>query len=112
MWVRNRVIEINRLGYVQGKNMMADIGSQKGAKIDEVLPGTEWILGKEWMSGPIDEFPVKTAVELDLTSGEVQNAQRENIVLDDNSCLFSYTDICRYVPICMPIYAICGYNLL
>ena len=56
--------------------MMAGIGARKGAKIDDVLPWSEWILGKEWMSGPTDEFPVKTAVELVLTSGEVQNARK------------------------------------
>ena len=61
------MIEINRLAeaglwrYVEVKNMMADIGTWKGAKIDDVLPGSEWILG-------IDEFPVKTVVvELVLT---------------------------------------------
>ena len=29
--------------------MMADIGTRKDAKIDDVLPGSEWILGRDWM---------------------------------------------------------------
>ena len=50
MWVRNRVIEINRLvdvscwRYVDSKNMIADLGTRKGAKINDV-EGSDWING-------------------------------------------------------------------
>ena len=51
MWVRNRVIEINRLvgvscwRYVDSKNMIADLGIRKGAKINDVVEGSDWING-------------------------------------------------------------------
>ena len=53
MWVRNRVVEIHRLAdasewrHVESKNMYADIGTRKGAKIVDVGAEGEWICGKE-----------------------------------------------------------------
>ena len=41
--------------------MVADIGTRKGVKICDVSPESEWIRGKDWMSGAMEEFPVKTA---------------------------------------------------
>ena len=47
-WVRNRVIEINRLTapeswrYVKSKNMIADLGTRKGAKIEDVSETSQW----------------------------------------------------------------------
>ena len=55
-WVRNMVIEINRLcdsslwKYVDGSNMVADIGTRKGVKISEVTENSAWIKGLSWMS--------------------------------------------------------------
>ena len=67
LWVRNRVIEINRLTekerwrYVQSKNMIADIGTRKGAKIKDIKQDSEWINGKPRMSMEECDFPLKTA---------------------------------------------------
>ena len=50
MWVRNRVIEIDRLAdaslwrYVESRNMIADLGTRKGAKIADVEPKSDWII--------------------------------------------------------------------
>ena len=54
-WVRNNVIEINRLTernswrYVRSKDMMVDLGTKKGAKIVDVSQDSQWINGYEWM---------------------------------------------------------------
>ena len=56
-WVRNRIIEINRLAdkklwrYVQSKNMIADLGTKKGAKVKDVMDNSTWINGYGWMKG-------------------------------------------------------------
>ena len=65
-WVRNRVIEINKLcdsslwKYVDGSNMVADIGTRKGVKISEVTENSARIKGLNWMSEAKENFPVLT----------------------------------------------------
>ena len=81
LWVRNRVIEINRLTekerwrYVRSKNMIADIGTRKGAKIKDVEQDSEWINGKPWMSMDECDFPLKTVQE------EANEIEKESINL-------------------------------
>ena len=82
-WIRNRAIEINRLAdsslwrYIDSKNNIADIGTRKGAKLEEIGEGSNWIRGLKWMSLEETEFPVKTIEELKLTSKELINVETE-----------------------------------
>ena len=54
-WVRNRVIEINRLAdkslwrYVQSRSIIADLGTKRGARIEDIKDDSVWINGYEWM---------------------------------------------------------------
>ena len=54
-WMRNRVIEIHRLTncenwrHVKSDEMIADLGTRKGTKIEEVYEDSEWIKGYQWM---------------------------------------------------------------
>ena len=88
MWVRHKVIEINRLTniddwrYVDSKNMIADLGTRKGATIADVGPNSEWICGFDWMHGDEIDFPVKTMSELELSSENEREAMKEKIILD------------------------------
>ena len=88
MWVRNRVIEINRLvyatewRYTESRNMIADIGTRKGLKSAEVGPNSGWICGKSWMRGEICDFPLKPALEVILSNGAANDAKRERIMVD------------------------------
>ena len=88
MWVRNRVIEINRLvdatewRYTESRNMIADIGPRKGVKSADVGPNSEWICGKSWMRGEIWDFPLKTASEVILSNEAANDANRESIIVD------------------------------
>ena len=56
MWVRNRVIEINRLvdaslwRYVESRNMIANLGTRKGAKIADE-PKSDWKMGQSLKRG-------------------------------------------------------------
>ena len=102
MWVRNRVVEVNRLTdrmswfYVGSKHNIADLATRKGAQISDVLPDSPWIKGQEWMSEPAEKFPVKNFNELILSKNEKTDADKEKVVvdLDDEAlCLVN-----RYVP--------------
>ena len=91
MWVRNRVVEINRLAdaslwrYVDSKNMCADLGTRKGVSIDEIGPQSEWIQGKEWMRGQEKDFPVKTIEGLIMDATNLAEVRKESIVIDCDS---------------------------
>ena len=65
-WVRNRVIEMNRLSnredwyYIETSNMTADINTRRGAKISDVLGNSIWINGHKWGKYDRDIFPIKS----------------------------------------------------
>ena len=88
MWVRYRVIEINRLTdvdkwhYVDSKNMIADIGARKGAKMS-VRSDSNWICGLTWMEGGECEFPIKTLKEIVLDNNEVGDLNKESIIKEN-----------------------------
>ena len=70
IWVRSRVIEILRLTdrlnwyYVASNNMLADLGTHKGAKVINVGPDSAWIIGLPWMRLPESKFPIKNLNEI------------------------------------------------
>ena len=77
-WVRNRVNEILRFTmaddwrYTDSTNMLADLGTRKGAKLSDVSPDSVWCCGYEWMKGEIDKFPVKSIEEIKLKESEME----------------------------------------
>ena len=93
MWVRNRIIEIQILTnhtqwkYVESKNNIADIGTRKGAKLCDVGPCSDWTLGKRWMRGNAENFPLKAVTDLVLSPGEEDNASKESIVVGNYQVL-------------------------
>ena len=82
-WVRN--IEINRLAdkklwrYVQSKNMIADLGTKKGAKVKYVRDDSTWINGYNWMERDFSKFPVKTVEEIKVDSKELKSSNDESL---------------------------------
>ena len=76
LWVRNRVIEINRLTdlntwrYVQSKDMIADLGTRKGARVEDITQTSEWVNGKAWMKKQESEFPVSTVGQITLSGAD------------------------------------------
>ena len=85
LWVRNRVIEINRLApmdcwrYVRSKDNIADLGTRKGARIEDIGPDSEWCKGKQGMSLPAAEFPLLTVQETVLSPTELDELNKERI---------------------------------
>ena len=85
VWVRNRVLEINRLApmegwrYVRSKDNIADMGTRKGVKVEEIGPNSIWINGLPWMSLSDDRFPLLTVREVSLSLEEAKKVQKERI---------------------------------
>ena len=84
-WVRNRVIEISRFTnvnswmYVKSSNMIAYIGTRRGATIKDISPESEWNVGFLWMRKQLSEFPVKRYDEIKLTASEESDAEVERL---------------------------------
>ena len=84
-WVRARAIECNRLStnwfYVKSEDMIADLGTRKGVKIEEVAEGSNWINGYPWMSGPEEDFPTKTLEEINLSQKDLDEVSKDTMVV-------------------------------
>lgn len=93
-WVRSRVIEIKRFTsrsqwiYVDTSNMLADIGTRRGATINDVNKDSVWINGYDWMCGDQSSFPIKSSKDLRLSASEVEEVQNETqIQVHHTECL-------------------------
>ncbi len=90
-WVRNKVKEINRLSdrsrwfYVASEDNIADLGTRKGATVEDVGPDSNWIQGSPWMREKESDFPLKTVTDLVLSSKEKADIRKEMIVVEDFS---------------------------
>ena len=84
-WVRARSIECNRLSkdwfYVKSEDMIADLGTRKGVKIEDVAEGSNWQLGYPWMSGPEEDFPIKTLDQINLSQKDLDEVSKETMVV-------------------------------
>ena len=82
-WVRNRVIDIRRFApkdqwrYINTKQMIADLGTRRGATIAEVDSDSTWINGYEWMKLDVSQFPITSAKDLKLNESQKSEAQKE-----------------------------------
>ena len=87
IFVRNRVIEARRLAptekwlYVRSKDNIADMGTRKGATVDDLRPDSEWFVGKPWMSLPAEEFPLLAVEDLSLSVEDLKEAGKEKFTL-------------------------------
>ena len=68
--------------YVRSKDMVADIGTRKGAKIEDVKPGSPWIEGHEWMRKDPADFPLKSVGEITLSGSAKVDFEKESINTD------------------------------
>eukprot|EP00794_Sanderia_malayensis_P002417 gene2417-biopygen1303 len=83
LWVRNRVMEINRFKtkeswfYIQTNNMIADLGTRRGATIADVDKESQWIYGMDWMKLPESEFPMKSSEDLKVSESDIKEIDKE-----------------------------------
>ena len=82
-YVRSRVIEILRFTerkwwyYVESSSMIADIGTRRGATIQDVDCDSDWINGYEWMRKDQSDFPIIPVSDLVLSNAEKDSYQKE-----------------------------------
>ena len=82
-WVRSRVKEVYRFTnpddwkHVSSSDMIADIGTRRGAKIEDVSADSPWQKGFPWMSKEVHEFPAMSYAEVKLSDEEKRNAEKE-----------------------------------
>ena len=57
--------------------MIADLGTRKGAKIEDIGESSDWINGMSWMNGEEYDFPVKTVEEIKLSGSENKEVGEE-----------------------------------
>ena len=82
-WVRSRVIEINRFTskddwlHVKSSDMIADIGTRKGATLNDVNQQSSWINGFDWMKREKSQFPAKRVEEITLSNKELSEVNKE-----------------------------------
>ena len=66
----NRLAPKEKWFYINTKNMIADLGTRKGAKITDVGPDSEWMNGYAWMKSRREDFPIKDISQIKLTPEE------------------------------------------
>ena len=87
-WARDRVVEVQRLTdknqwcYIESKNMTADIGTRRGATIEDVLDDSPWIRGQEWAHYDRDTFPIKRYQDMTLSTEQKKAHDEEIVKLD------------------------------
>ena len=83
--------------YVASDNMIADIGTRKGAKIKDVGLDSVWIMGFPWMGLSESEFPIKNISEISLSIEDNSEVNKEKMISEFNygnvRCLAT-----KYVP--------------
>ena len=101
-FVRNRAVEVNRLTkrenwvYTRSENMIADLGTRRGVKIEQVSPGSPWIEGQPWMRERKENFPFLSVDELVLSSKEQAELNKEKLVCENEltpQALCTYTSV-------------------
>ena len=92
---------------MESQNNPADIGTRKGASVQDVNDMSTWIRGLHWMSGSEDKFPIKNFEQVQLTQQNIIDAKKESMITKcfhanaDKSATVSYNAdqkiILRYV---------------
>ena len=62
--------------------MIADLGTKRGARIEDIKDDAVWINGYEWMRMEFSEFPVKTVEQIKLDCNELKSACDEQNIED------------------------------
>ena len=82
-WVRNRVIEILRFSkieewyFIESHDMIADIGTRRGATLKDIDQQSVWINGYPWMKLPSDQFPSLKPNEIRLSDADEAEIKKE-----------------------------------
>ena len=104
-WNRNRVIEIHRFAdkslwrYISSTDMIADIGTRRGATLEDISAESVWINGYPWMKLDVKEFPTKTIEEIKSdqeelnainTETQIKSIQSTDVLEESSSYIVHY----------------------
>ena len=64
---------------MHSKDMIADLGTRKGAKTVDVFEESKWMNGLPWMRLEKSSFPVLSLQEIKLSEQDVESIQRESL---------------------------------
>ena len=84
-WVRNRVVEICRFTganswmHISSDNMVADLGTRRGAIVNDILPNSNWDVGLPWMRKDLSQFPGTKYGDVKLSPNEQVDMEKELI---------------------------------
>ena len=87
-WVRNRVIEVNRLSnpkdwyHIDSKNNTADLGTRRGVKFSDVSDESPWVICHDWAHYEREQFPMKSVEEIKLSQTDQKSNQDEMLKID------------------------------
>ena len=73
----NMLTDLNNWRYVQSTDMMADLGTRKGARVKDITQTSEWVNGKEWINRCESEFPVNTVNQITMSGAEKSAVRSE-----------------------------------
>ena len=101
-YVRDRVIEIQRITnrekwfHVDGKNMTADLGTRKGAKIEDISENSLWQNGPHWGTLSEKELPIKSVCQIKLSTADLEFHNNESLVPNEQwinkQLVFNYNE--------------------
>ena len=82
-YVRGCVIDILRFSesqewyWVPSEENPCDLGTRREVCLDDVGPKSEWHMGKEWMKGPEELFPIRSVEEIKLSTEKERDFKSE-----------------------------------
>ena len=96
-WVRNRVIDILRFTkiedwyYIRSENMIADLGTRRGATLKDVNNESSWFNGYDWMTQEPSEMPIQMVSQINMSVDDNQEIQEIQSVRNVNNA-YQQTD--------------------
>ena len=66
--------------------MVADLGTRRGATIEDVLPNSKWQKGSPWMTKDVAEFPAVKYTDITLSDEDKKHVGQEVILFQGFSC--------------------------
>ena len=103
-WVLNRVIDIHRFTdvndwyYTDTSNMIADLGTRRGATIDDVNQSSVWINGYEWMKNDVQHMPIKSIKLIKLKNDDLTEVLKESHKLPEGTIYTTQMVLERSIP--------------
>ena len=84
-WTRNKTVDIDRLApredwfYIRSADNIADMGTRKGASIEDISDGSHWRNGYKWMQQDRKYFPIVSVEEVKFQQTDIDAIKKESL---------------------------------